>query len=392
MNKKLKKLLALTCCIGMMMTTLTGCTDKKKDNGGASGKESDIVKSIKGMNLPKIKDDYTVNLGYYNCDHMTAACIGKDSGIFEACGIKVNVTGNGKVPQAMSAGKMDAGYIGFQNIAKGFLVGTPITIAANNHTGGSYYLVVSNDITDGKQLVGQTLGIGPEPEKGSSWRVMSKTLDIPTEGKNYNGISFDSDQSKYLALKTGKIKGYTACDPWGSMAEYEKTGKIFAMDDRIKGEQEGECCVLSLNTNFAKAHPDIAKRLILAHSKSIEFIYTHPLEAANIFANNYGVPLEVGLRTVYKKTVGEGRTLTWKLNNEAIQRMMDENISHGDYGKVTVEQIVNHDYINDSKVDDFEKFISEKVDSVFPEGITYEEWLEKAKTREPEIKTVSEKK
>lgn len=392
MQKRLKRMMALICSATLAIGVLAGCSEKKGEENSGEKAKSDITQSIKDMNLPKLEDDYTVNLGYYNCDHMTAACIGKDAGIFEACGIKVNVTGNGKVPQAMSAGQMDAGYIGFQNIAKGFLVGTPITIAANNHTGGSYYLVVSNDITEGKQLVGQTLGIGPEPEKGSSWRIMAESLGIPVEGKNYKGISFDSDQSKYMALKTGQIKGYTACDPWGSMAEYEKTGKIFALDNRIKGEDEGECCVLSLNTNFAKDHPDVAKRLILAHSKAIEFIYTHPLEAANIFAKNYGVPLEVGIRTVYKKTVGEGRTLTWKLNDEAIQRMMDENIAHGDYGKVTVDQIVNHDYIKDSKVDDFDKFISEKVNPIFPEGLTYEEWLAKAKTREPGINTETEKK
>ena len=39
--------------------------------------------------LPEEDADYTVNLGYYNCDHMTAACVGKDSGIFKALGMKV---------------------------------------------------------------------------------------------------------------------------------------------------------------------------------------------------------------------------------------------------------------------------------------------------------------
>jgi len=29
---------------------------------------------------------------------MTAACIAKDTGIFDELGMKVNVTGNGKVP------------------------------------------------------------------------------------------------------------------------------------------------------------------------------------------------------------------------------------------------------------------------------------------------------
>ena len=77
---------------------------------------------------------YTVNLGYYNCDHMTAACIGKDSGIFKALGMKVEITGNGKVPEAMSAGRMDMAYAGWTTTLRAVQVGMPLFIAAENHT------------------------------------------------------------------------------------------------------------------------------------------------------------------------------------------------------------------------------------------------------------------
>jgi len=386
MNKKIKQIVSIISIIGLVSVNFAGCANKEMPSSSGKNegeKKSDVVQSILDDNLPEL-EKYTVNLGYYNCDHMTAACIGKDSGIYEACGLDVVVSGNGKVPQAMAAGQMDAGYVGFQNIARGYLAGTQIAIAANNHTGGSYYLVVANDITDPQQLVGEKLGIGPEPEKGSSWRVMSKNLGIPTEGKNYDGISFDSDQNKYLALKTGQIKGYTACDPWGSMAEYEGTGKILAMDDRIS-QREGECCVFSLNLDFAEKHTEIAERLVYAHSKSIEFIYTHPLESAKIFAKNYGVPIEVALKTIYKKTVGEGRTIRWDLNNDAITMMLEENISHGDYDPVTVNEIVTYKYYDNSGVADFEEFLKEKVDDVFPLTLSYEEWLKVAKERESNV-------
>lgn len=378
MSKRIKRLLAVLC-----ITTITfgmvGCSNGSKETSSTNvEKSSQVVQSIKDMKLPAIKDDYTVKLGYYNCDHMTAACIGKDAGIFEALGLKVEVTGNGKVPQAMSAGQMDAGYIAFQNVTRGINKGTPITIAANNHEGGSYYLIVSNDVNDPKELVGQKLGIGPEPEKSWSWRQMSKDMGIPTEGKNYEGINFDSDQSAYLALKTGQIKGYLACDPWGSMAEFEKTGKIMKVFNKLEGDTT-ICCVFSLNTDFINDHPEVAKRLVLAHTKSIEYLYTHPLESAKIFAKNYSVPEEVALLTVYKKTVAEGRTITWELKDKPIETRMKENISNGDYDEVDRTKLINTKLLSECGSDNFNNFIKEKVDPVFPIGMSYDEWIKKAK-------------
>lgn len=377
MNKNLKK---LTLALGIL-TLSTGLVACGSDKGSAQSGKPDttgIVQSIKDMKLPEIKDDYTVKLGYYNCDHMTAACIGKDAGIYEALGLKVEVTGNGKVPQAMSAGQMDAGYISFQNVTRGINKGTPITIGANNHEGGSYYLIVSNDVNEPKDLVGQKLGVGTEPEKSWAWRQMAKDMNIPVEGKNYEGINFDSDKSAYIALKTGEIKGYTACDPWGSMAEYEKTGKIMNVFDSVDGEKT-ICCVFALNTNFVKDHPEVAERLMLAHTKSIEYLYANPYKAAKIFAENYSVPEEVALMTVYKKTVEEGRTITWDIDNGAIDKRLKENISHGDYEEVDKNQLIQTDLLDKCGKDDFNTFIKEKIDPVFPTGMSYDEWLKKAK-------------
>ncbi len=63
-------------------------------------------------------DDYVVKVGYYNCDHMTAAPIAKEAGIFDELGMEVKVTGNGSVPQAMAAGRMDAGYVGIHGLMR----------------------------------------------------------------------------------------------------------------------------------------------------------------------------------------------------------------------------------------------------------------------------------
>ncbi len=361
MNKK--KITAIV--MGMVMVTssfLTGCGSKSTSSTGDGNKDK----------------DYVVKLGYYNCDHMTAACIGKDAGIFDKLGLKVEVTGNGKVPEAMAAGKMDVGYIGSGGLIASQMKGSPIMVAANNHIGGSYYLVVKNSIKDPKDLIGKKLAIGSKPENDLSWVEMSKKLNIPVEGKNYAPVDMSGLKDKYLAFKTDKIDGYTTCDPWGSMAEYEKTGHIMATYAEPDG-QWGACCFYSMNTKFAKEHPELAKKMILAHTQSMEYIYNHPVKSAKIFAKNYNVPEEVALMTIYKKTVGEGRTLTWKITPEYIKHEIKEQLKvKGIEKEPKYEDIVQDKLLKESGADDFDKFIKEKIDPVFQIGMTYEQWKNKA--------------
>ena len=109
--RKKKRLMVLVMSAALAATTLlAGCGAKSTTTSTDNSKDK----------------DYTVKLGYYNCDHMTAACIAKDAGIFDKLGVKVEVTGNGKVPEAMAAGKMDVGYIGTGGLIAVQLKGSPI--------------------------------------------------------------------------------------------------------------------------------------------------------------------------------------------------------------------------------------------------------------------------
>ncbi|NLB89362.1 MAG: ABC transporter substrate-binding protein [Syntrophomonadaceae bacterium] len=139
------------------MLVLSGC-------GGQADKDSMNMESdwatqvVAQYDLEPLSDEdanYTINIGYYDCDHMTAACIALDAGIYEALGLKVNLTGNGNVPEAMSAGKMDVGYAGWTTTLRAVPKGTPLFIAGQNHTGGAEYLVASNEIKSAADLVGK---------------------------------------------------------------------------------------------------------------------------------------------------------------------------------------------------------------------------------------------
>jgi NitT/TauT family transport system substrate-binding protein len=350
--------------------SLAGCSNNTGTAAPAASALSDADKN------------YVIQLGYYNCDHMTAACIAKDSGIFTDLGLNVNVTGNGQVPQAVAAGKMDVGYVGIEGVMKAEQKGTPIFVAANNHTGGSYYLVVSNNIKNTKELVGKRVSLEVDCDKNNpDWCVMADKLGIPRDPTQYKDYDMDI-ANKFLALQNGQLDGYLTCDPWGSMAEFKNVGYIAGASHP---EITGDCCVYAMRKSFATEHPELAKRMLLAHSRSIEYIYQHPQKAAAIFAVNYNVPVEVALLTIYKKTVAEGRTLTWVVDRNQIKGHFQnaKDIGLQDYQQYTitdqwVNEWVDNSLLTQSGADDFAVFIKNKVDPVFPLGMSYQDWLKKA--------------
>lgn len=344
----------------IMVGTLAGCSEKNEEKQTYNN-----------------DDDYEVNVGYYNCDHMVGGPIGEAAGIYKELGLNVKLTGNGKVPEAMAAGQMDAGYIGNRGLIGANGLGSPIVIGANNHIGGSMYLVVANDIEKPEDLYAQKVAIG-DP-KGEAWVAgYSKILNLSTEAEDYDLVNIGSDADKYVALSTGQIKAFTCCDPWGSMAVNDGTGKIMAtymeMDDKM-----GICCAFALNENLIEEHPEIAKKLLIAHQKSIEYTYEQPYKAAKIFAEYYSVPEEVAIMTIYKKCIEEGRTLTWKIEDESFKHAYDV---YERYDLIETlpefEDVIAYDIYNEANLDDFDEFIKDKIDPIFPIGMSYDDFKKKA--------------
>ena len=213
-----------------MMIVIISCGGSDNASKTTETSISEDVKAIVAdYNLEELSDadkKYKINLGYYNCDHMTAACVGEDTGIFKALGLNVTVTGNGNVPEAMSAGQMDMAYAGFTTTLNAVKNKVPLFIAAENHTGGAEYFVVSKAIEKPEDLLNKKISMGANAEtENLNWAEWTEQLNIPRDTTYYENFSM-SDSDAYFAFKLGQLDGYGACDPWGSMAEYENTGKI----------------------------------------------------------------------------------------------------------------------------------------------------------------------
>ena len=355
-------------------------------SNGPQSIEEIVAQLTADLDLPELSAEdkkYTGNLGYYNCDHMAAASVGEYTGIFKALGVKVKVTGNGNVPEAMSAGQMDMAYCGWTTTLGAVQKNVPLFIAAENHTGGSEYLVVSNEINDPKDLIGKRIAMGTDPDtKNLNWAEYCAELDIPRDITQYENFSM-SDSDEYLALVAGDLDAYNCCDPWGSMAEYTGAGKIMARQDTDRGGElgHGTCCKVAMNYEFAKAHPALAERMLLAHTLCLQFMYEHPYYAAEIFSAYYNVPVEVAIMTYWRKFVNEGRTIRWDLNLDYMRNQLNTMAYYGirdDINTVNVEDYVDLTYFNNCGAKDFTKFIEENIDPVFPEGMDYESFKARA--------------
>lgn len=383
--------------ISSMLFPFTAC------KGGSGGNVEKVAYDAKAVaakyNLPEIPEadkNLKVQMGYNDCDHMVGAIIGEKAGIYKALGLNVTVTktNNTNIAQAMTTGKMHVGYMGINGALNARSEGAPIIMAAANHLGGSSYLVVANDIKDPKDLVGKKLAITADPENNPQWIKWASKLGLPIEKDNYEIIKM-SQKDCPMALKSGQISAFSCCDPFASQCEYQGLGKVVAVGwggliDEAKKEHDhkhgwGMCCIYAMNENFKKEHPEVAQRLLVAHAMSLKYLYDHPYNAAMMFADGFGTAPEVGLMTIYMKTIAEGRTLTWEFNQENIDNFVKEYDEYKIDKKFRprtdkLNEFVNLNFVKESGIESFSDFTKEdKIDEKFPIGISFKDWLKKAK-------------
>lgn len=388
-----KRIIAMVLVLAMGITFLAGCTDSSKESI-IQEVGYDPVAEVAKYNLGELSEadeNFTIQMGYRDCDHMVASIIGEKAGIYEALGLNVQITKTGKIMEAMSSGEMHVGYQGITGAIRSVNQGAPLFMAAANHLGGSSYLVVSNDIKEPSDLIGKSLAIGSKADLSPSWRKWAEELNIPMELENYDAIDM-SDKDALFALKAGQLAGFSTCDPYATQAEFEGFGKIIGTEwgganiTPTETDSWGVCCIYCMNNDFLDEHPELANRLVLAHALAIQYLYKHPYNAGMMFAEGFGVQPEVGLKTVYLKTVGEGRTLTWEFSEKNLENFIqfykDMNIPEEEIPNIDdINKFMSTDLLETCGVEDFSTFIEEaKIDKEFPIGLSYDEWMTKAKT------------
>ena len=391
-----RKTVAALLAAAMVLSLLTACHDSSENTEAVDVEATDYdpneaVKDFEFGELTQEDEDYVIEMGYFNCDHMVASIIGEKAGIYEAMGLNVNVTKSSETLEALTSGAMDVGYTGITGAILAVNKGAPFSMAAANHLGGSEYLVVSNDIDSAEDLVGKTISMTQTPDIDPVYLTWENEIGFNPDPSQYTIVDM-GQQDACFALKAGQIDAFKCCDPYASIAEFEGFGKIVAINwsaADVSAESSiddwGMCCIYAMSNSFKEEHPELAWRLIYSHQLAIKYMYEHPYNAAMMFADGFDVDPYVALRTIYMKTVAEGRTLTWEFSEGNIESFLNY---YTQFPQIPEEEIPAVDDINeflsaeisqDAGVDDFETYIEETVDPIIPLGTTFEDWYNKAK-------------
>ena len=393
MNKK--KLLALTMAGAMVFSLLTGCVDSSQGQE-LTQVEYDVQAAIAPYlgNLDPIPDDdvgFQIEMAYNDCDHMCAGIIGKATGLYEALGLNVNITKSGKTGTLLTSGDVQVGYTGLGGAILNFNKGARLIMPAGSHLGGAMYAVVAPDVDSLDEIVGGKIDLGASSTTSSFWREVCDKLAIPVDVEQYYQGNSMGDTDAMLALKAGELDLFTCCDPYASIAEEEGFGKIIATtwhadvkEDKSTGF--GIHCGYYLNADFVDAHPALAQRLVLAHCLAIQYMYLHPYSAGEMFAKEFGTSVGVGLRTMYLKTVAEGRTMCYTLTKENMDNYEKwyDLMGVPEENRTLCTQVDGFlDFTLQEKIgiESFQEFMErEGIDEREPIGMDYAEWLYMAET------------
>lgn len=97
------------------------------------------------------------------------------------------------------------------------------------------------------------------------------------------------------ALETKNVDAVATWEPWSSVLENAKSGKILA--DSSSGVKRYVGVFLARN-EFAQQYPDVTARFLKANEKAAEFIKNHPDEALELIAKESKLPVSAITRTV----------------------------------------------------------------------------------------------
>lgn len=205
-----KRIVAVLLIAAMSFSLLTACRDSGQNSATIDITQTDYdpaaeVENFEFGELNAEEENYVIEMGYNNCDHMVAAIIGEKAGIYEALGLKVNLTKSGETTKALISGAMDVGYIGVG--ASALSQDPPYFIASANHTGGSRYLVVSNEIKDAKDIEGKTIAVGYNIAESSEWRAWARDYGVSFNSEDYEIVAMGQSDAMF-ALKAGSIDGF----------------------------------------------------------------------------------------------------------------------------------------------------------------------------------------
>ncbi|MBB3729743.1 ABC transporter substrate-binding protein [Nonomuraea dietziae] len=231
-----------------------------------------------------------VRLGYFpNITHATAL-YGIEKDLYaKSLGVPVTTSTFNAGPAAIEAvfsGAVDATYIGPNPAINAWekSKGKAINIVAGAASGG-VFLVVKPEINSVEDLKGKKIAT---PQLGNTQDValrhwlLEKGIKTDTKGGGEVSIVPQENSQTLQTFATGDIDGAWVPEPFASRLVIESKGKILQDERELWPGKQFVITHLIVRQEWAKANPDLLKKLVEAHVQSTQEINADPDAAAEV--------------------------------------------------------------------------------------------------------------
>ncbi|MFI6499956.1 ABC transporter substrate-binding protein [Nonomuraea typhae] len=229
-----------------------------------------------------------VRLGYFpNITHSTAL-VGVEKGLYaKHLGVPVKTSTFNAGPAAIEAvfsGAVDATYIGPNPAINAWSKsqGKAINIIAGAASGG-VFLVVKPEINSVQDLKGKKIAtpqLGNTQDVALRYWLQDKGLKTDTKGGGDVHIVPQENAQTLQTFATGDIDGAWVPEPFASRLILESKGKILQDERELWPDKQFVITHLIVRQEWAKANPDLVKKLLQAHVEATAFINDDPAGAA----------------------------------------------------------------------------------------------------------------
>lgn len=196
----------------------------------------------------------------------------------------------GTTRAAVIAKEFDFGLFAFVHVPIARLAGSPWKAIAQTHDREIFSLVVRSQLKDRvktpKDLKG--LKIGFTTPGAGAWafaQIFAKQAGLVPE-KDVELVSLGGDiLTHFIALQTGRVDALSAWEPTTTRAIEQGVGyaliPIFdpAVHKQVVGAEKAAAMLLVTREDVIAAKPDLARRMVNAHKKGLDFIRQNGAEA-----------------------------------------------------------------------------------------------------------------
>lgn len=233
-----------------------------------------------------------VRIGYFaNVTHAPALVADVEGYFADALGpdteITVSIFNAGPAAiEALRGGSIDIAYLGPNPAITGYVTtnGSLLRIVAGAASGGAQ-LVVDPSITDVADLAGTQIAT---PQRGGTQDVAARAF------LEDNGLSTDLTGGGDVALvpttnaqtlqlfADGQIDGAWLPEPWASRLVLEAGAEVLVDEKDLWPGGEFVTTNVVATQEFLGEHPDTVRAVLEAHVDAVDWITTHPDEAAAV--------------------------------------------------------------------------------------------------------------